>query len=146
LTDVRLDDWDSFGSSFLEAGVDLHSDCANPDNGTISQNIVHQLHLDASAVHPMLNRLWKRIDLGPRSIRLDYEKLLDYLAKNEKDLRETLRVGRYDMMALACKYFVKRDSFGAKELEKLKTLVLDYRFSTLSFLNARGVGDGIIIT
>lgn len=143
---VRLDDWDSFGSIFLEAGIDLQSDCTNPDNGTISQNVVHQLHLDTSAAHPKLNRLWKRIDLGLRSIRLDYEKLLDYLAQNERELRETLRVGRYDMMVLACKYFVERDSFGANELEKLKTLVLDYRSSTLSFLNARGVGDGIVIT
>ena len=139
---IRLDDWDSFNSIFLEAGIDLQSDCTNPDNGAISQNIVHQLHLGANAAQPKLNRLWKRIDFGPRSIRLDYDSLLDYLAKNEKDIRETLRVGRYDMMTLACKYFVKKDSFGAKEREKLNMLVLDYRFSTLAFLNARGVGDG----
>ncbi len=139
---IRLDDWDSFNSIFLEAGIDLQSDCTNPDNGAISQNIVHQLHLGANAAQPKLNRLWKRIDFGPRSIRLDYDSLLDYLAKNEKDIRETLRVGRYDMMVLACIYFVKRESFGAKEREKLNMLVLDYRFSTLAFLNARGVGDG----
>jgi len=139
---IRLDDWDSFNSIFLEAGIDLQSDCTNPDNGAISQNIVHQLHLGANAAQPKLNRLWKRIDFGPRSIRLDYDSLLDYLTKNEKDIRETLRVGRYDMMVLACMYFVKRESFGAKEREKLNMLVLDYRFSTLAFLNARGVGDG----
>ena len=139
---IRLDDWDSFNSIFLEAGIDLQSDCTNPDNGAISQNIVHQLHLGANAAQPKLNRLWKRIDFGPRSIRLDYDSLLDYLTKNEKDIRETLRVGRYDMMVLACIYFVKRESFGAKEREKLNMLVLDYRFSTLAFLNARGVGDG----
>jgi hypothetical protein len=40
------------------------------------------------------------------------------------------------MMVLACKYFVERNSFNANELEKLKILVLDYRSSTLSFLNA----------
>ena len=139
---IRLDDWDSFNSIFLEAGIDLQSDCTNPDNGAISQNIVHQLHLGANAAQPKLNRLWKRIDFGPRSIRLDYDSLLDYLTKNEKDIRETLRVGRYDMMVLACIYFVKTESFGAKEREKLNMLVLDYRFSTLAFLNARGVGDG----
>ena len=38
---VRLDDWDVFSGIFLEAGIDLHSDCANPDNGALSQNIVH---------------------------------------------------------------------------------------------------------
>jgi len=139
---VRLDDWDSFSSIFLEVGVDLQSDCANPDNGTLSQNIVHQLHLGANATQPNLNRLWKRIDFGPRSIKLDYERLLHHLEKNERDIRETLRVGRYDMMTLACKYLVKRGAIDDKEREKLNMLVLDYRLSTLAFLNARGVGEG----
>lgn len=139
---VRLDDWDSFSSIFLEAGVDLQSDCANPDNGALSQNIVHQLHLGADATQPSLNRLWKRIDFGPRSIKLNYESLLDYLEKNEGDIRETLRVGRYDMMTLACKYLLKRGVIDAKEREKVNMLVLDYRLSTLAFLNARGVGEG----
>jgi hypothetical protein len=139
---VWLDDWNSFGAVFLEAGVDLESDCTNPDNGTLSQNIVHQLHLGANASQPVLNRLWKRIDFGPRSIRLDYERLLDYLRKNESDIRETLRVGRYDMMTLACKYLLSGGSMEQKEQEKIKMLVLDYRLSTLAYLNARGVGNG----
>ena len=139
---VRLDDWNAFGNVFLQAGVDLQSDCASPDNGALSQNIVHQLHLGANAARPILNRLWKRIDFGPRSIKLDYEKLLDYLGKREEDIRETLRVGRYDMMVLACNYLIKRGLVDSKEREKLDMLVLDYRLSTLAFLNARGVGEG----
>jgi len=139
---VRLDDWDVFSGIFLEAGIDLHSDCANPDNGALSQNIVHQLHLGANATQPVLNRLWKRIDFGPRSIKLDYEKLLDYLKRNETDIRETLRVGRHDMMVLASRCLIKQGSLDTKERERLDMLVLDYRLSTLSFLNARGVGDG----
>lgn len=139
---VRLDDWNSFGAMFLEAGVDLQSDCTNPDNGALSQNIVHQLHLGANASQPVLNRLWKRIDFGPRSIKLDYDRLLDYLRKNESDIRDTLRVGRYDMMMLACKYLLKGGSIEPKEHEKLRMLILDYRLSTLAYLNARGVGDG----
>lgn len=139
---VRLDDWNAFGSIFLEAGVDLQSDCANPDNGALSQNIVHQLHLGANASQPTLNRLWKRIDFGPRSIKLDYERLLDYLRRNEVDIRETLRVGRYDMMMTACKYLIKGGSITQKEHERLNMLVFNYRLSTLAFLNARGVGDG----
>lgn len=139
---VMLDDWNAFGSIFLEAGVDLQSDCANPDNGALSQNIVHQLHLDANASQPALNRLWKRIDFGPRSIKLDYETLLEYLRSNESDIRETLRVGRYDMMMMACKYLAKSGSVVPKELERLNMLVFDYRLSTLAFLNARGVGEG----
>ena len=138
---VRLDDWDAFSSIFLEAGVDLESDCANPDNGSLSQNIVHQLHLGANASRPILNRLWKRIDFGPRSIKLDYDRLLDYLRKNELDIRETLRFGRYDMMVLGCKYLVKQHSMDLKERERLNMLLLDYRLSTLAFINARGVGE-----
>jgi len=138
---VRLDDWDAFNAVFLEAGVDLQSDCTNPDNGTLSQNIVHQLHLGANAARPILNRLWKRIDFGPRSIRLDCEKLLDYFQKHETDIRETLRVGRYDMMVLASKYLLSDGSMNQKEHGRLDMLVLDYRLSTLAFLNARGVGE-----
>jgi len=139
---VRLDDWNAFGNVFVQAGVDLQSDCANPDNGALSQNIVHQLHMGANAARPILNRLWKRIDFGPRSIKLDYEKLLDYLGKRDEDIRETLRVGRYDMMVLACKYLIKKGFVDSKERDKLDMLVLDYRLSTLAFLNARGVGEG----
>ncbi|WP_455285608.1 hypothetical protein [[Eubacterium] cellulosolvens] len=139
---VQLDDWNAFSSIFLEAGIDLQSDCSNPDNGALSQNIVHQLHLGANASNPTLNRLWKRIDFGPRSIRLDCESLFDYLRKNEQHIRETLRVGRYDMMLLACKHLVKRGAIAPKEHERLNMLVLDYRLSTLAFLNARGVGEG----
>jgi hypothetical protein len=62
--------------------------------------------LGASASQPILNRLWKRIDFGPKSIRLDYERLLNYLLKNEKDIKETLKVGRYDMIMAACKYLL----------------------------------------
>lgn len=139
---LRLDDWDAFSAVFLEAGIDLQGDCTNPDNGTLSQNIVHQLHLGANASWPVLNRLWKRIDFGPRSIKLDYETLLAYFEKHETDIRETLRVGRYDMMVLACKYLLTGGSVNPKERERLNILVLDYRLSTLAFLNARGVGDG----
>ena len=138
---MRLDDWDSFNAIFLEAGIDLQSDCTNPDNGTISQNIVHQLHLGANASQPILNRLWKRIDFGPRSIRLDYERLLEHLQQNEQDIRETLRVGRYDMM-VACRYLLNRGEIDPRELERLEMLVMDCRLSTLAYLNARGVGDG----
>ena len=138
---VRLDDWNSFNAIFLEAGIDLQSDCTNPDNGTISQNIVHQLHLGANVSQPILNRLWKRIDFGPRSIRLDYERLLKHLQENDQDIRETLKVGRYDMMMLACRYLLNRGEIDPKERERLGMLVLDYRLSTLAYLNARGVGD-----
>jgi hypothetical protein len=142
LISVRLDDWDTFSSMFLGAGIDLESDCTNPDNGAISQNIVHQLHLGADSSHPILNRLWKRIDFGSKSIKLDYSGLLNYLKKNETDIRETLSVGRYDMMLQACKYLLNPGPRNPEDHERLNMLVLEYRLSTLAFLNARGMGDG----
>ena len=139
---VHLDDWDAFNAMFLDAGIDLQSDCTNPDNGALSQNIVHQLHLGVDFTRPILNRLWKRIDFGPRSIRLDYEKLLNYLGRHETDIRQMLGGGRYDMMTLACGHLLGSGAISRKEHRRLNMLVLDYRFSTLAFLNARGVGDG----
>jgi hypothetical protein len=137
---VQLDDWDAFNSIFLAAGIDLESDCTNPDNGAISQNVVHQLHLGTDASHPVLNRLWKRIDFGSRSIRLEIDRLFDYLKKNEADIQMTLSAGRCDMMMQICKYFLNARHADLKDYEGLSSLVLDYRLSTLAFLNARGVG------
>lgn len=102
---------------------------------------MHQLHLGANASQPTLNSLWSRIDFGPRSIRLDYERLLERLKENEQDVRETLRVGSYDMM-MTCRYLLNRGHVDLKERERLEMLVLDYRLSTLAYISARGVDDG----
>jgi len=138
---VHVDDWKEFVGAFSEAGIDLQSDCTDPDNGRISQNVVHQYPHCPQSPFPTLNRLWKRIDFGTRSIKIDYEQLLRYLSDHREEIRNILKVGRYDLMVLACKYLQKGEHMDPVERGKLDVLALDYRFSTLNHLNTRGVGD-----
>jgi len=136
---VELDDWRNFVEAFSEAGIDLQKDCTDPDNGRVSQNIIHQFPFGASFSQPKLNRLWKRIDFGDKSVVINYDRLLSYLDRNEVDIRENLRVGRFDMVKLACKYLMYGEQMDPRELGELTVLVRDYRISTLSHLNTRGV-------
>jgi hypothetical protein len=132
---VQLDEWDRFTSVFYTSGIDMSLDCTDPDDGRVSKNIVHQL-TRPYAFQPTLNRIWKRVDFGERSVRIDYDKLSKYLAGNE-DLRTTLKIGRFEFLELACKYLT--GSLSEKETGRLEQLALDYRLSTLSHLNTRGV-------
>lgn len=140
---VQLDDWSRFMAAFSEVGIDFQRDCTDPDNADISQNIVHQLHIGTSALQPSLNRLWKRIDFGPRSITMDYSKILDYLENSQRDIRETLRIGRFELISLACRYLNDESGIDEKDIGKLEMLILDYRLSTLEHLNTRGVGPEV---
>lgn len=136
---VQLDDWSPFIAAFAEAGIDLQMDCTDADDGRISKNIVHQLNI--YNVNPQsLNRLWKRIDLDTRSIGLNYEKLEAFLQANEQDISEVLKPERYKLMWLGCKH-LHSNNLTDREKGNLEVLVLDYRTSTLSHLNKRGVGD-----
>ncbi|MCX8188187.1 MAG: hypothetical protein N3F64_00570 [Nitrososphaeria archaeon] len=136
---VELDDWRAFIEAFESAGIDLRKDCADPDNGRLSQNIIHQFPYGASVSRPRLNRLWKRIDFGDKSISINFDRLLSFLDKYEADMRENLRVGRFDMIKLSCKYLLLGDRMDPREFGELTMLVRDYRLSTLSHLNTRGV-------
>jgi hypothetical protein len=137
-TCVQLDEWDRFVTAFNAAGIDMLLDCADPEDGRISKNIVHQLAIPH--IHqPELNRIWKRVDFGDRSIKFDYPKLFRYLADNEAALRSILKTGRFEFLELACKYLAPEGTIGERELGMLEQLTLDYRMSTLSHLNTRGV-------
>jgi hypothetical protein len=138
---VHLDDWNEFAAAFYKAGIDLQSDCTTPDDGRISQNIIHQFPYFAESSFPGLNRLWKRIDFGDRSIKINYDKLLRYLSEHKDEIRDILKIGRYDLMVLACKYLQEGDDMDPVERGKMDVLALDYRFSTLNHLNTRGVGS-----
>ncbi len=143
LIEVTLEDWKEFISAFNEAGIDLHQDCTDPENGNVSQNIIHQFPRGANALNPRLNRLWKRIDFGQRSIRINFSKLMDYLVENEQDIRSHLAIGRYDLLVLICRYLTEGSKMDPLDLGKLEILVREYRYSTLSHLNTRGV-DGAV--
>ncbi len=136
---VELEDWRSFVEAFNEAGIDFQKDCTDPDNARVSQNIIHQFPFGVDSNKPVLNRLWKRIDFGDKSVVMDYDRLLLYLERNEADMRENLKVGRYEMIKLSCNYLMYGERMDPRGLGELDVLVRDYRISTLSHLNTRGV-------
>lgn len=135
---VNIDEWGKFLDTFNSVGIDMQTDCTDPDDGRISKNIVHQL-IGAHGLRPELNCLWKRIDFGERSIKTDYGKLVQFLHDNEGDLRGTLRHGRYELIRLACEYLIEESEMDPRDLGRLEVLTIDYRLSTLRHLNAKGV-------
>ncbi len=137
---VQLEEWDRFITAFNTIGIDMSWDCTDPDDGRVSKNIVHQL-ARSHAYQPRLNRIWKRVDFGERSIKLDYDKLSQYLANNEQELRFTLKTNRFEFLRLACRYLDPRFSMGERDIGRLEQLTLEYRISTLSHLNTMGVED-----
>jgi hypothetical protein len=77
-TPIRLHDWDKFVTSFYSAGIDLQMDTADPDDGRISKNIIHQYPRPIADGTEMTS-LWKRIDFGYESLRMDFDKLQRFL-------------------------------------------------------------------
>lgn len=145
-TYVQLDEWNEFIGVFNLTGIDMSIDCTDPDDGRISKNIVHQLARPLYSYEPSLNRIWKRVDFGDRSILINYDKLSRYLDDNEEDIRATLKTGRFELLKLGCKYLNPSLTMSERELGKLEQLVLDYRVSTLSHLNTRGVEQSLEIS
>jgi hypothetical protein len=136
---LDLEEWDRFVGVFSEAGIDLAIDCSDPNDGRISKNIIHQLCYSQTSNLRSLNRIWKRVDFGDRSIRFNYEKLLKYLIDNKQELVAHLSPGRYEFVLLACQYLSPQHDIKERDLGKLEQMTLDYRTSTLAHLNTRGV-------
>lgn len=145
---VRLEEWDKCAVLFSEAGIDMHRDITDVDDGRISKNIIHQLYfgIDFSDSEPSLNQNWKRIDFGSASLPIKYDELMKYLHDNEDKLRKVLDTEnkRFDLMKIACQYLADKDSLSQRDLGSLVELVHNYRCSTLRHLNLRGFGpEGI---
>ncbi len=136
---LDLEEWDRFVGVFSEAGIDLAIDCSDPNDGRISKNIIHQLCYSQAANLRSLNRIWKRVDFGDRSIRFNFEKLEKYLVENKQELGVNLSPGRFEFLQLACQYLSPQRDIKEKDLGKLEQMTLDYRSSTLAHLNTRGV-------
>jgi hypothetical protein len=143
---VSLDEWDRFIEAFHDAGINMAIDCASPDDGRISKNIVHQLARPIYTYEPRLNRIWKRVDFGDRSIQIDYDKLMKYFTDNESKLRSTLTTGRYELMVLACQYLSPSVRISERNIGRLEQFTLNYRLSTLAHLNTRGVETSPAVT
>ncbi len=143
---VKLDDWNEFISAFNKVGINLSIDCTDSLDGKLSKNIVHQLYLDNVFKIKKLNRLWKRIDFGYKSIKIDYDAVKKFLIENEEDLRKTLKSKRYDLLFLILEYLENDGKISERKKGKLEVLVFDYRMSTLEHLNKKGLGDNEPLT
>jgi hypothetical protein len=87
-----------------------------------------------------MNLLWKRIDFGYQSLKIDFQQLQRFLHDEKEDLITVLRYWRYEMLLLAKEYLLKREKMRERDIGRLETLVADYRRSTLSHLVSRGTG------
>ena len=138
---VKMHDWSEFGAAFDRAGIDLTLDCTSADDGRVSQNVVHQFYNSyGNSEDSELNPLWKRIDFGPRSIRINEEKLARFLHDEEEDLRQVLRSERYEMMILALEYLTNFQNMDRLDIGRLDALVGSYRLSSLQHHISRGTG------
>lgn len=133
---IELEEWDRFLAVFNNAGIDLSVDCTDPDNGLISKNLIHQMFRPYKS-SPKLNCMWKRIDFGESSIRIDYDRLSHFIATESTRMHTSLTVQRYEFLNMACKYLMYKCN--EREIGRLEQLTLDYRMSTLSHLNTIGV-------
>lgn len=133
---VSLEEWNAFVMVYDRAGIDMLSDITDCDDGRISKNIIHKTY--RGCLSPDLNRLWKRIDFGGQSLRVDYEKLENYLETEWEPLVHVIGFERYHMLTLANKYLIDPQQLKDKDKKLLGILVNNYRFSTLRHLNARG--------
>ena len=136
---VKVHDWDKFLTSFHLAGVDVQMDTADPDDGRISKNIIHQ-YPKPMANGAEMSSLWKRIDFGYESMRIDLEKLSQFLDDNREEVEKVLRPERYKMILLTAEYLTLGNEMSPTDVARLESLVGDYRCSSLAHHISRGLG------
>ncbi|TAL55325.1 MAG: hypothetical protein EPN86_03385 [Nanoarchaeota archaeon] len=142
-TPVRLDEFIEFVGLFEAAGIPMGYDISDADDGRVSKNVIHQLNFGIDSVtDPRLNCTWKRIDFGPGSLGIKYGRLMQYLADNEGELKRALDGDsrRYNLMKLACGYLADPQSVSERDIGTLTEMAFNFRTSTLSHLNMRGLG------
>jgi hypothetical protein len=127
---INLRDWDNFVKSFNSAGMNMEIDCTDPMDGRISQNIIHQ-YPKPIADGSEMSLLWKRIDFGPMSLNIDFDKLIKFLHDKKNDLIDVLRSERYEMVKLAVEYLTKGKEMKEIDIGRLDALLGEYRRSTL---------------
>jgi hypothetical protein len=138
---IKLHDWDHFVTNFHGAGIDVQMDTTDPDDGRISKNIIHQYPKPVGNGSEM-NCLWKRIDFGYESMKVDLNKLSQFLHDKREDLEKVLRTERVEMMVLATEYLAKGKEMKEVDIGRLDSLVGEYRRSSLRHYVSRGSGIG----
>jgi hypothetical protein len=127
---VKLRDWEKFVKSFNSAGINMELDCTDPNDGRISQNIIHQYPKPIEDGIEM-SLLWKRIDFGPMSLNIDFEKISKYIYENRNELIDVLRNERYEMIRLSVEYLTKSKNMKEIDIGRLDALIGEYRRSSL---------------
>ena len=127
---VKLRDWERFVTSYSSAGINMGLDCTDPMDGRISQNIIHQYPKPIEDGLEM-SLLWKRIDFGPMSLNINFEKLLTFLNENRNDMIDVLRSEIYEMVMLAVEYLSKGKDMKEIDIGRLDALIGEYRRSSL---------------
>jgi len=136
---IKLNDWDNFVTTFKSAGINISIDCTDPMDGRISQNIIHQYPKPITDGFER-SMLWKRIDFGPKSFNIDYDKLLKFLHEKRKDLIDVLRNERYEMLLLAVEYLKKGIKMKEVDIGRLDALIGEYRRSSLRHYLSKDLG------
>ena len=127
---VKLRDWERFVKSFNSTGINMELDCTDPNDGRISQNIIHQYPKPIDDGIEM-SLLWKRIDFGPMSLNINFEKLSKYILDNRNDLVDVLRSERYEMVRLSVEYLTNGKNMKEIDIGRLDALLGEYRRSSL---------------
>ena len=136
---IKLRDWDDFVMNFDYAGINMEMDCTDPMDGRISQNIIHQYPIPIAGGLE-LSLLWKRIDFGPMSLNIDFDKLLKFLHDKRKDLISVLKSERYEMLMLAVEYLTKGMKMRELDIGRLDALIGEYRRSSLRHHTTKDLG------
>lgn len=129
-TMLIIDEWNEFVGAFFEAGIDLARDCTDAENASLSQNIIHEMPRQKDG---KLNCLWQRIDFGPKSIGINFQRLKYYIEVHKQSLLEILHIDRYEMMNLAIE-FLMNGTLEQKDWGRLEILTRFFRTSTLRHL------------
>ncbi|MCE5250141.1 hypothetical protein LLG96_07960 [bacterium] len=141
LHDIRLHDWETFIERFREAGIVIGEDCFDLQNRNYSKNIIHQFPFYNRETYDM-NVIWKRIDYGEKSIRIDFDQCAVYLSKKSHTLKEQLRPERFDMMELTVQYLSQKERMPESDLKLLMNYVQDYRVKSVDHYISHGTSLG----
>lgn len=130
-----LSEWKEFVDSFNSAGINLQKDCAESDSEN-SKNIIHELY-HSNDIWTGLNCLWKRIDFGPQSVQVDWNKLIEYLDANRESLANVWGENRRAMIGMIVYYLKNREAgypVGFFDEAAFNPLLREYRVSTVQHL------------
>ncbi len=138
---VEIDEWNVVSKHFYEAGISIFHDITDALDGRYTKNIiVQEPYLETYPTH--ITKLWKRIDFGPESLPIDFNKLSGYISKHWNDLNTFLRPKRVKMLNLIIEYFKRGRRTGDwKKYHQMKRLIRDFRIATAEHMGVQGISS-----